>query len=41
MFYPVEMFDDGTIGGMADAPPDRYRFSTDLANWRTIAAVSE
>ena len=41
MFYPVEMFDDGTVGGMPDAPPSRYRFSTDLRNWQTIAVLDD
>ena len=36
MYFPDEMFDDGTIGGMADAPSNRHQFSTDLINWQTI-----
>ena len=41
LYFPVEVFGDGTIGGMPDAPPNRYRFSTDLINWRTIAVLDD
>lgn len=41
MFFPVETFDDGSIGGMADAPPNRYRFSTDMRNWLAVPILED
>ena len=35
LYYPVEIYDDN-LGGIADAPPVRLHFSTDLTNWWTI-----
>lgn len=39
MYYPVGVFDRGTVGGMPDAPPIRHHFSTDLNRWQTIAVL--
>lgn len=39
MHFSESTFDDGTIGNNPDAPPNRYRFSTDMTNWRTIATL--
>jgi hypothetical protein len=41
MYYGAGNFDDGNIGGMPDAPPNRHHFSADLKNWWTIPHLDD